>query len=129
MSIWNAFWSDERGAVISAELALIGTLGVLGMTVGLHEVNTAVNAEMADVARAFRSLDQSYVYQGHKSAKAYSAGSSYSQEPVDEAIASLCIGGDVPEQTAAKTTYASYLVPQNEYLPSSPVPADEKLSH
>lgn len=122
---WKRFWNDERGAIVSAELALVGTLGILGMTVGLSEVNTAVNAEMADLSRAFRSLDQSYVYKGHQSSKAYSAGSSYAQESVETSIAALCIGGEPSTET--KTVYASYLVPQSEYLPDSPTPADEKL--
>src|SRR5690606_4419320 len=53
-------WTDERGFVISSELVLLGTLGVLGATAGLHVAATAIDEELFDVACAFRSLDQSY---------------------------------------------------------------------
>jgi len=63
LSIFNALLNDEAGFVLSAELALVSTIAVLGMTVGLAEASNNVNAEMQDVGQAFGSLDQSYSYQ------------------------------------------------------------------
>ncbi len=57
-------WADEAGFIVSAELILVSTILVLGMTVGLSEVSFAVNQELEDVAAAFGSINQSYRYEG-----------------------------------------------------------------
>ena len=57
-------WADEAGFIVSAELVLVSTILVLGMTVGLSEVSFAVNQELEDVASAFGSINQSYRYEG-----------------------------------------------------------------
>ncbi len=57
-------WNDEAGLVISAELVLVLTIGVLMLVVGLHAVTKAVNQELSDIAGAFGAIDQSYVYDG-----------------------------------------------------------------
>ena len=56
MTFLTQLWNDE----VSAEMVTIGTLGVLGATAGLSLTADAVNEELADVARAIRSSDQSY---------------------------------------------------------------------
>ena len=38
------FWIDEHGVVLSAELILVGTILILGMIVGLVELQCAVVA-------------------------------------------------------------------------------------
>ena len=53
-------WMDEGGATISAELALVGTILVIGVIVGLSAVQDAVNTELADLGAAIGNLDQSY---------------------------------------------------------------------
>ena len=55
---------DERGFVLSAELVLILTLGVLAMVVGVHAVAKSINSELTDVAQSFSSLNQSYFVHG-----------------------------------------------------------------
>lgn len=55
----KSLWQDEGGFVVSAELVLAGTLGVLGLVTGLSEVSGNVNEELKDVARGVR-LNQSY---------------------------------------------------------------------
>ncbi|MEZ6058226.1 MAG: branched-chain amino acid aminotransferase [Planctomycetaceae bacterium] len=55
-------WADERGFIVSAELALVSTVGVLGMMAGLTEVSGNVNSELKDVGHAFGKLDQSYSF-------------------------------------------------------------------
>ena len=61
-NMWQRLLADESGLVISSELAMVGTLGVLGMVVGLESVSSAVNLELNDLSCAFRSLNQSYSF-------------------------------------------------------------------
>lgn len=66
-------YADEAGFIVSAELALVTTIAVLSMVVGLSEVAHAVNQELEDVAAAFGALNQSYHYsaiEGHFSRSA-----------------------------------------------------------
>jgi hypothetical protein len=67
----------------------LGTLGVVGATVGLSAVARSANSELEEMAFALRSLDQSYSIQGMTTANAKTAGSSYTQKPVEEAHAEL----------------------------------------
>ena len=57
-------WNDEAGAILSAELVLIMTILVIGMIVGLSELQDAVVNELNDVGEAIGSLNQSYFYHG-----------------------------------------------------------------
>lgn len=65
MSLWN----DESGVILSAEIILIGTILVLGMIVGLVELQVAMVFELSDLASAFGNLDQSYSISGLASYK------------------------------------------------------------
>jgi len=59
--------NDEAGFIISAELVLVATLLVIGLIVGLSEVQHAVVSELNDVADAIGELNQSYSFSGfHK---------------------------------------------------------------
>ncbi len=61
-NLWQRLLEDETGVIVSSELALVGTVGVLGMVVGLESVSTAVTQELTDLSSAYRSLNQSYSY-------------------------------------------------------------------
>lgn len=87
-------WQDEAGVVLSAEAVLLGTVGVLGTVVGLSTVSTAVDLELKEFAGAIRSLDQSYGYVGHQSCRAFTAGSYYRQQDVQQSLTDLCATGD-----------------------------------
>jgi hypothetical protein len=80
---------DDRGFVLSSEMVLVGTLGVIGTTVGLKAASDSVDAELRDFARAIRSLDQSYCFEGTRGCSAWTAGSSFRQRPVEESLAEL----------------------------------------
>jgi hypothetical protein len=82
-------WRNEVGAVLSTEMVLVGTLGVVGATVGLKALSTSVNEELLDLARAIRSLDQSYEIPGVSRCGAWTAGSAYRQEPVEVSLRRL----------------------------------------
>jgi hypothetical protein len=61
---------DEAGFIVSAELVLISTLLVIGLIVGMSEVQHAVVEELNDVADAIGAINQSYYYTGFSSHKA-----------------------------------------------------------
>jgi Flp pilus assembly pilin Flp len=63
-NIVKTLWKDERGFVVSAELVLIVTIGVLAMIVGISSIASSINNEMNDISNAFGALDQSYWYSG-----------------------------------------------------------------
>ncbi len=63
----KTLWNDEAGFIVSAELVLVATLLVIGLIVGLSEVQHAVVTELNDVADAIGELNQSYSFSGfHK---------------------------------------------------------------
>lgn len=90
MKLLSNFWRDETGLVMSAELVMLGTVGVIGATVGLSAASTAINDELVEFSHAIRSLDQSYEVQGHTSCRAWTASSSYHQQDVKKSLADLC---------------------------------------
>lgn len=53
-------WSDDAGLILSAELVIILTIAVLGMVVGLVNLQHALLGEFTDLGLAFQSLNQSY---------------------------------------------------------------------
>lgn len=65
----RTLWSDEAGFVVSSELVLVATLLVVGLIVGLSEVQHAVVAELNDVADAVGSVNQSFQFAGLSSRK------------------------------------------------------------
>ncbi|MEX1095314.1 MAG: hypothetical protein WED34_04660 [Planctomycetales bacterium] len=89
MKLLTRLWTDDRAFVISSELVLLGTLGVIGSTVGLHTAATALNEELVEVGCAFRSLDQSYRLPGFAYCGAMTAGSAYEQPDVEISLAEL----------------------------------------
>ncbi len=51
---------NESGLILSAELVLVLTIAVLGVVVGLSQVQTAVVTELQDISLAFSGMNQSY---------------------------------------------------------------------
>ena len=52
--------NDEAGFIVSAELVLVMTIGVLAMVVGLTAVRDSVTHEMNDISHAIGAASQSY---------------------------------------------------------------------
>lgn len=96
--MFRSLWKDEQGFVVSAELILLSTLGVIGGVVGLKLAATAVNAELTDVAHSIRSLDQSYSYGGMSSCRAWTAGSCFVQQDVDVSLQELGVAAELEEE-------------------------------
>lgn len=142
MRLLREFWNDELGAVLSAEMVSVGTVAVLGTTVGLGALRDSVNEEMVDVAKAMRSMDQSYSIPGRSGGGAWTAGSSYRQRPVAESVASIGLTPTNAESAAPATktpmksvapsnTTKTYEGTQLELVPHltpAPAPASEPVT-
>jgi len=78
MSAFYRLWVDENGYVFSAELVLVATTLVIGLTVGLVSLRNQVVQELVDVGQSIGSLNQSYCFGGiGKPGVAWSGGSCY----------------------------------------------------
>lgn len=83
----KSLWNDESGVILSAEIVLVGTILVLGMIVGLVELQCAVVGELSDLSSAFGNLSQSYQLSGFQSSKggglfkARTFGAAYTDRP------------------------------------------------
>ncbi len=93
-NLFAALWNDEAGFIVSAELVLVATIGVLAMIVGLSEVAFNINQELEDVGSAFGSINQSFSYQGTCGSKGHIAGSSF-QDKWDKGDSNWDISCDV----------------------------------
>lgn len=132
-SVVKAFWTDECGAILSAEAALLGTVGVVGAGAGISAMAESVDAEMRDVAFAIRSLDQSYSFSdmgdGCKCGKAWTAGSSFKQRPVEESHAELQGMIDQFEADAESINAESTAVESTDVEESKNEHAEQLKSH
>lgn len=63
--MYNSILHDDSG-VLTFEWILIITVLVIGVIAGLASVRDAISAELADIAQAMGSVDQSYTYSGVK---------------------------------------------------------------
>lgn len=104
MGILRDLWDDEAGVILSAEAVVLGTVGVVGMTAGLSVVSEAVNGELKDFSFAIRSLDQSYSIPAQRSCGAYTAGASFTQQPVEKSLAILCESYEKAEHSEKSQT-------------------------
>ncbi len=81
MSCILRLWSEESGAIVSAEIMLVMTILVLGVIVGLKSVRDSVVTELADVAQAIANVDQSYFYSATSGHHAFTAGAFFNDLP------------------------------------------------
>jgi hypothetical protein len=68
---------DESGFVVSSELVVVGTILVIGMTVGVTTIRDQVSQELADVAGSASDVTQSYYYGGISGHHGGTAGSDF----------------------------------------------------
>jgi hypothetical protein len=60
----NQLIRDESGVVITAEIIIIATVGLLSLIAGWNAVSNALAFELGDIANSVGSLDQSFSYRG-----------------------------------------------------------------
>ncbi len=77
----RSFWSQQDGAIISAELVLVMTIATLGTIVGLSALSASINSELEDLAEAFGAVSQSYSVDGIRACVARISGSSFNDQP------------------------------------------------
>jgi hypothetical protein len=73
----NELWRDDDGFVVSSELVMYGTMGVIGVGAGYTAVRDTMNTELNDVAKALGSMDQSYYISGVSGHCSFTAGSAF----------------------------------------------------
>ncbi|MCA9084393.1 MAG: hypothetical protein KDA81_10075 [Planctomycetaceae bacterium] len=103
------FWQQEDGVILSAEIVLLGTILVLGMIVGLVELQCAVVAELSDLGDAIGNLDQSYQTPGMTAyktngIKSRTAGAFYNDAP-DAGDCNLIITCDQANSVGEKSYF------------------------
>ena len=89
-------WSDEAGVILSAEIVLVGTILVVGMVVGLVELQSSVVDELNDLGEAIGAINQGYstasilsFKQGRTGVKAETFGSQF-RDQVDSCDGNEC---------------------------------------
>ena len=104
------FFKEEAGFVISTELVLVGTIVVMGLIVGLTEIQHAIVTELNDISEATGEMNQGYMYSGFSKEKQANRGySSYTRgaiqvDSTDDCDNDQCdIACDVPLLEATKT--------------------------
>ncbi len=97
----NALKSRKQaGFIMTSELILLVTIMVIGMIVGLVTMRDAATAEMEDVAEAIGQIDQSYAFNGLKSAN-------------DTAIVDGSAFGDAVDTNAGDNTEFTFVASDN----------------
>lgn len=100
-SLFTALRDDEAGFIISAELVLVATLLVVGLIVGLSEIQDSIVNELNDIGEAIGSLNQSYFYHGQSApGKSFTRGSFFNdhRDMCDGNECSISCDNPVPEQ-------------------------------
>lgn len=80
--MFKNLYLDQSGFIVSAELVLIATLLVVGLVVGLSEIQHAVVSELNDVGDAIGALNQSFLYSGMSAKKGSGGYKSYARGSV-----------------------------------------------
>ena len=70
-------WLEDDGFVLSSEIIMYGTLGVIGVGAGYTALRDSVNSELTDVAKAIGSIDQSFWFAPVAGHSAWTAGSAF----------------------------------------------------
>jgi hypothetical protein len=83
-------WNDEAGFLVSAELVLVATILVIGLIVGLIEVQASVLHELNDVGEAIGSINQSYSFPGTKTQKGWHCVTTSGSAFVDQSDDACC---------------------------------------
>ncbi len=60
-NLLKRLWLEEDGVVLSSEMMLYGSLGVVGAGAGYTALRDSVNAELSDLAKALGSIDPKFL--------------------------------------------------------------------
>lgn len=73
-------WNDESGLIISAELIILLTIGVIALVVGLTSLRDSIVTELADVGQAISNANQSYYVFGIRSPSSFISGFGFTDQ-------------------------------------------------
>ena len=94
--IADKLWRDESGLVLSAELIIIVTVAVLGLVVGLSQLQFAVVSELQDAAAALASFNQSFGFSGFRGCLKLNSRTSWTAGSTFIDVFDTCIGTGGP---------------------------------
>ena len=89
MNTFKKLFADEFGSILSAELVLVGTVGLVAVSAGWRSLSRSVDAELFELASAIRNLDQSYSVAQVEIDGNWSAGSEYIQPSAEASVDEL----------------------------------------
>ncbi len=61
-SLFSKLWADDKGVVLSAELALLLAIVVIGIIPGLVALRNAANSKLGTLANGILAVNDSYQY-------------------------------------------------------------------
>ena len=61
-SLFSKLWADDKGVVLSAELALLLAIVVIGIIPGLVALRNAADSKLGTLANGILAIDTSYQY-------------------------------------------------------------------
>lgn len=77
MKTFLRLWSEETGAILSAEVMLVASILVIGVIAGLTSVRDSVTTELADFAQALANVNQSYSFSSIAGHHTYGSGGAF----------------------------------------------------
>lgn len=88
------FWLDDGGFLISAELVMVATILVIGLVVGLVQLQSSVIHELTDIGCAIGAMNQSFSLPGTQTFKGghtiFTSGSFF-KDNWDECDCNFCM--------------------------------------
>lgn len=136
IELWHKLRDDESGFLVSSELVIVGTVGVLAMVVGLEAISSSVVQELNDLASAFGAMSQSYNYRsiakvGHariSGAGYYDNGDFCDCTPIvqTEVGGKIDAGGTVAESLSAPAVVQEQFIAPKATVHVAPQPIQEK---
>ena len=105
-ALCKRLFDDESGVILSAEIVMVATVGVLALVAGWNAVSASLAGELADVANAFGSLNQSYNVKsinavGHARCSGHGYNDSDTLVSVSGSGAAVAFGGGGGGQSAS----------------------------
>ena len=109
---------DEAGIVVTPEIIIITTVGLLSLIAGWNAVSNALASELGDVANSVAALDQSYSYRGISAgAHATCAGGGFADSNQTFTV-------ETTEVTIAENPDGSVTIPLLSFQPEDDSPTE-----
>jgi hypothetical protein len=77
MKVFHRLWTEDAGAILSAEVMLVASILVIGVIAGLTSLRDSVTTELADLAQALGNINQSYSYSGTQGHHTFNGGGQF----------------------------------------------------